>query len=163
MSTTRSTANPARPNRHDASSLRSTTVRGSPLAAPEHSEDQGVTGRPRSGAPHGPNLRLPAQATRRLIHEYIQAAWPVFLAPHGTASLSGARVTRTLGLRPEALLTSSSSAKAAASMSTSASHSVTGPGPADYEMDLRVQQCCLAIGLALPAVVLTDRRSGSTG
>jgi hypothetical protein len=50
---TRSTANPASPNRHDASSLRSTTVRGSPLADPEHSEDQGVTDRPRSGAPHG--------------------------------------------------------------------------------------------------------------
>ncbi len=51
-STTRSTANPAKPNKHDASSLRSTTARGSPLAAPEHSEDHRVAGRPRSGAPH---------------------------------------------------------------------------------------------------------------
>jgi hypothetical protein len=33
----------------------------SPLAAPEHSEDHRVAGRPRSGAPHGPNLRLPGQ------------------------------------------------------------------------------------------------------
>ena len=61
VSTTRSTAKPSRPNKHDASSVRSTTVRGSPFAAPEHSEDQGVAGRPRSGAPHGPNLRLPGQ------------------------------------------------------------------------------------------------------
>ena len=53
VNATRSTANPAKPNRHDASSLRSTTARGSPFAAPEHSEDQGVTGRPGSGAPHG--------------------------------------------------------------------------------------------------------------
>jgi hypothetical protein len=64
VSTTRSTAKPSSPNKHDASSLRSTTVRGSPVAAPEHSEDQGVAGRPRSSAPHGPNLRLPGQDRR---------------------------------------------------------------------------------------------------
>src|SRR5215211_4952695 len=64
MSTTRSTARPSSPNRHDASSLRSTTARGSPLAAPEHSEDQGAAGRPRSDAPHGPNLKLPGQDRR---------------------------------------------------------------------------------------------------
>jgi hypothetical protein len=48
VSTTRSTARPSSPNKHDASSLRSTTARGSPLAAPEHSEDQGVAGRPQA-------------------------------------------------------------------------------------------------------------------
>jgi cytoskeletal protein CcmA (bactofilin family) len=53
VSATRSTANPASPNRRLASPLRSSTARGSPLAAPKHSEDQGVTGRPSSGAPHG--------------------------------------------------------------------------------------------------------------
>ena len=64
VSTTRSTASPSSPNKHDASSLRSTTARGSPLAAPEHSEDQGAAGRPRSGAPHDPNRRLPGQDRR---------------------------------------------------------------------------------------------------
>ena len=39
-------------------------TRCSPLAAPEHSEDQGAAGRPRSGAPHGPNPRLPGQDRR---------------------------------------------------------------------------------------------------
>jgi hypothetical protein len=39
-------------------------ARGSPLAAPRHSEDQGVAGRSRSGAPHRPNLRLPGQDRR---------------------------------------------------------------------------------------------------
>lgn len=34
---------PSRPNKHGASSLRSTTVRGSPFAAPEPSEDQRAT------------------------------------------------------------------------------------------------------------------------
>jgi len=62
--TTRSTASPSSPNRHDASSLRSTTARGSPLAAPRHSEDHRAAGRPHSGAPDGSNLRLPGQDRR---------------------------------------------------------------------------------------------------
>ena len=61
VSTTRSTARPSSHNKHDASSLRSITARGSPFAAPEHSEDQVVAGRPPSGALHGSNLRLPDQ------------------------------------------------------------------------------------------------------
>ncbi|MCU1628758.1 MAG: hypothetical protein JWP64_3707 [Pseudonocardia sp.] len=61
VSATRSTAKPSSPNRHDASSVRSTPVRGSPFAAPEHSEDQGVTDRPRSGAPHGPTSGCPVK------------------------------------------------------------------------------------------------------
>ncbi len=69
--TTRSTANPSRPNRHDASSLRSTTARGSPLAAPEHSEDQAVAGRPRSGAPHGQTSGCPVKR-----HAWLPASRP---------------------------------------------------------------------------------------
>jgi hypothetical protein len=64
VSTTRSTVNPAKPNKHDASSLRSTTARGSPLAAPRHSEDQGAAGRLRSGAPDELTPRLPGQDRR---------------------------------------------------------------------------------------------------
>ena len=57
-------SDPAAPrgaHKHDASSLRSTTARGSPLAAPEHSEDQGAAGRPRSGAPHVQTAGCPAK------------------------------------------------------------------------------------------------------
>jgi hypothetical protein len=65
--TTRSTARPSSPNKHDASSLRSTTARGSPLAAPEHSEDQGATGRQRSGAPHRPTSGCPVKIEEPLL------------------------------------------------------------------------------------------------
>ena len=61
---TRSAARPSSPNRHDASSLPLTTARGSPLAAPRHSEDQGGAGRPRLRVPNRPSLRLPGQARR---------------------------------------------------------------------------------------------------
>jgi hypothetical protein len=87
-STTRSTGNPARPNRHDASSLRSTMVRGSPLAAPEHSEDQGVTGRPRSGAPHGskPQIARKIEEPSTLRHQPRQAG-PAHAGPMSTSPI----------------------------------------------------------------------------
>jgi len=47
------------PYRPDVSELRSTTVRSSPLAAPEHSEDQGVTAAQVQARRTGSNLWLP--------------------------------------------------------------------------------------------------------
>ncbi len=59
--TTRSTARPSSPNKHLASSLRSTTARGSPLAAPEHSEDHRAAGRPRSARRTTPTSGCPVK------------------------------------------------------------------------------------------------------